>query len=144
MARTLHSDGMLSGLHHVGHLTEDYDETIDFYRDVLGGEIGETATVDDAVKVAFVEFPDLRIEVVAREERGTYLDDLMDELLDVSPYHLAVVVEDIEEAMLTCEEAGYTMYDTDPVEGLGPYVRAFVEPTAVPGLPIELVELEGE
>lgn len=135
---------MLSGLHHVGHITDDYDRTVQFYRDALGGTVGETATVGGAVSVAFVEWPSFRVEVVAREERGTYLDGLLDELLDVSPYHLAVTVSDIDTAMASVESAGYPMFDERPVEGLGPYVRAFIEPNAVPELPIEFVELEGK
>lgn len=135
---------MLSGLHHVGHLTDDYDRTIRFYRDVLGGTISEQISVKSAVTVSFVEWPQIRIEVVGREERGTYLDDLLDALADFSPYHLAVTVPDIEETMTDLRGNGYPMFDADPVDGLGPYVRAFVEPDAVPGLPIELVELDVE
>lgn len=132
---------MLSGLHHVGHVTTEYDRTIRFYRDALNGTVGETTTVGGAVSVAFVEWPSFRVEVVARDERGTYLDGLLDELLDVSPYHLAVIVPDIEEAIASLANVGYPMFDEQPVEGLGPYVRAFVEPHSTPGLPIELVEL---
>lgn len=133
---------MLSGLHHVGHVTDEYDRTVRFYQKALGGTVGETTTIGGAVNVAFVEWPSFRIEVVARDEHGTYLDELLDELLDASPYHLAITVPDIGEAITSLANEGYPMFDERPVEGLGPYVRAFVEPSAVPGLPIELVELE--
>lgn len=136
-------EGVFSGLHHVGHLTDEYESTMAYYRDVLGGDVRETTVVDDAVEVAFIEWPDFRVEVVGRSARGTYLDDLLDELSDVSPYHLATTVPDIEEAMAALQEEGYPMFDPEPVEGLGPYVRAFADPSAVPGLPIELVELDG-
>lgn len=136
--------GVLSGLHHVGHLTDDYERAMAYYRDALGGTVEETATVDGAVDVAFVTWSDFRVEVVGRTARGTYLDELLDELLDVSPYHLAVTVPDIAEAAAAMEAEEYPMYDAEPVDGLGPYVRAFVDPAAVPGLPLELVELDGE
>ena len=136
-------EDMFSGLHHVGHLTDEYEPTMTYYCDALGGTVRETTVVDDAVEVAFVEWPDFRVEVVGRRARGTYLDELLDELLDVSPYHLATTVPDIEEAMTSLQEEGYSMFDPEPVEGLGPYVRAFVDPSGVPGLPIELVELDG-
>jgi catechol 2,3-dioxygenase-like lactoylglutathione lyase family enzyme len=133
---------MLSGLHHFGHLADDYDRAMTYYCDVLGGTVEASTTVDDAVEVAFVSWPEFRVEVVARRERGTYLDDLLDELAEPVPYHLAVTVPDIEAAMDSLEGDGYPMFDAEPVEGLGPYVRAFVEPDAVPGLPVELVELD--
>lgn len=133
---------MLTDIHHLGHATEEYEQTIAYYRDVFGGTVAAHTTVDDAVRVAFVEWPAFRVEVVCRERRGTYLDPLLDELAAVSPYHLAVVVEDIDAAMAHAEREGFGMYDETPVEGLGPYVRAFVEPDAVPGLPVELVELD--
>lgn len=132
---------VLSELHHVGHLTDDYERAVTYYCDVLSGTIEETTTIEDAVEVAFIIWPGFRVEVVARKERGTYLDALLDDLTAVSPYHLAVTVPDVEEAMAGLERRGYPMFDEEPVDGLGPYVRAFVVPDAVPGLPLELIEL---
>ena len=133
---------MISDLHHVGHFAEDYDRTVEYYRDALGGAVGETSSIDGAVDVAFVEWTGFRVEVVARTERGTYLDGLLDALLEESRYHLAGTVPDIDAAMASLSDDGYPMFDERPVDGLGPYVRAFVRPDAVPGLPIELVELD--
>lgn len=135
---------MFSNTHHVGHLTDDFDDTLRYYRNVLGGTVAESSSVDGKVDVAFVEWPKFRIEVVSRHERGTYLDDLMDALLAESPYHLAVVVDDIEAAMAHFESHGIPMYDEEPVGGLGPYVRAFPDPAATSGLPVELIELDDE
>lgn len=132
---------VLSGLHHVGHLTHDFDQSLAYYRDALGGSVGEQTVVEDSVRVVFVEWPDFRVELVDASERGTYLDELLDALVAESPYHLAVTVPDIESAMSSLSENGYPLFDDEPVEGLGPYVRAFVEPDAVPGPPLELIEL---
>jgi catechol 2,3-dioxygenase-like lactoylglutathione lyase family enzyme len=133
---------MLTDIHHLGHVTDEFERTIAYYRDVFGGTVSDHTTVDGAVHVAFLEWPEFRVEVVCRERRGTYLDPLLDELGEVSSYHLAVVVDDIDAAMDGMEREGFPMYDETPVEGLGPYVRAFVEPSAVPGLPVELVALD--
>jgi len=135
---------MVTGLHHIGHLSEEYDQALAYYQDALGGTVAESTTVDGAVEVAFVEWPEFRIELVGRRERGTYLDELLDALLDESPYHLAVTVEDIADSAAALEAAGYPMFDPEPVGGLGPYVRAFVDPGVVPGPPLELIELDGE
>jgi len=130
---------MFERVHHVGQVVDDIEATTAFYEDVLDGAVTSSGSVDGKVDVAFVELPDCRTELICRHERGTYLDDLLDELVDPES-HVAFVVDDIAEAMATFEDAGHPMHDEEPVEGLGPYVRAFVEPSAVPGTPIELVE----
>lgn len=135
---------MLEGVHHVGQLVDDIDETTTFLAETLGGTVTETASVDDKVDVAFVELPEYRVELICRRERGTRLDDLLDALLEVSTTHTAFVVADIDAAMAAFENAGYPMFDAEPVDGLGPYSRAFVSPAAVPMSPIELVELDGD
>lgn len=135
---------MFEGLHHVGQIVDDIDETTAFYRDVLGGTVASTGSVDGKVDVAFVDLPAYRTELICRHRRGTYLDDLLDELVERSASHVAFVVSDIDAAMASFEDAGYPMYDEEPVGGLGPYVRAFVDPHEVPGTPIELVEKRSE
>lgn len=131
---------MFEGVHHVGQIVDDIEETTAFYEDVLDGTVTSSGSDDGKVDVAFVELPEYRTELICRHERGTYLDDLLDELVEKPESHVAFVVDDITAAMATFEDAGYPMYDEEPVDGLGPYVRAFVEPSAVPGMPIELVE----
>lgn len=133
---------MLEGVHHIGQLVDDIDETKTFLTETLGGTVTETASVDGKVDVAFVELPEYRAELICRRERGTRLDDLLDALLEVSPTHTAFIVADIDAAMGAFENAGYPMFDSEPVEGLGAYSRAFVSPAAVPMAPIELVELD--
>lgn len=132
---------MFETLHHVGQLVEDIDRVRTFYENVLGGEVTATADIEGKVEVAFVEVGGTAAELIARNERGTYLDDLLDAHQAVSDYHLAYVVEDIATVAADFEEAGYPMFDEEPVGGLGSYVRAFLDPAAVPGIPIELVEL---
>lgn len=61
----------------------------------------------------------------------------------VSPYHVAYTVSALEDAISRMEEAGFPMYDSEPVSGLGPYRRAFADPESVPGIPFEFVELTG-
>lgn len=135
---------MFESVHHVGQIVDDIEETTAFYEDVLDGTVTSSGSVDGKVDVAFVELPEYRTELICRHERGTYLDDLLDELVEKPESHVAFVVDDIAAAMATFEDAGYPMHDEEPVDGLGPYVRAFVEPSAVPGMPIELVEERAE
>lgn len=135
---------MISGIHHLGMIVDDYERTVAFYRDVVGGDLKTETSIDGKVDVAFIRIPGGRLELIARRERGTYLDELLDELGDHSQYHVAYTVPDIEAAMVTLDEHDVEMYNREPVGGVGAYVRAFVDPESVSGLPIELVELQDD
>lgn len=125
-------------------IVDDYEGTVAFYRDVMGGDLETETSIDGKVDVAFVRISGGRLELIARRERGTYLDELLDALGDHSRYHVAYTVPDIEAAMVTLDDHDVDMYNREPVGGVGAYVRAFVEPESVPGLPVELVELQDD
>lgn len=128
-------------IHHIGQFVDDHQATIDFYRDVCGGVVGETVSVDGRIDVTFITFSDHRVELISRTERGTELDGLIDYLLAESAYHVAYVVPDLIEAVEQFERYGISRYDDEPVSGIGAYNRMYVDPHEVPGIPIELVEL---
>lgn len=155
---------MITGVHHVGQVVEDFEAALSLYTDVLGATVFEQRDVtagdegnggtaengtgndpgdpnDPAVRMAFTEVPGYQVHLIARERRGTDIDSLLDSLLAVSPYHVAYAVPDMVEAIARTEEADFAMYDTEPVSGLGPYERAFADPESVPGVPFEFVEL---
>lgn len=133
---------MLTGVHHVGVIESDHKRALGFFVDVFDGTIEQTVEVNDRVIVTFVALPGLRIELITRRERGSDLDGILDELLAVSPSHIAFTVDDIDQAMATLKAAGYRMHDLTAVDGVGPYLRAFLHPADVPGIPVELVEPE--
>lgn len=143
---------MITGVHHVGQVVEDFDAALALYVDVLGATVferrdiegendSETEHADPAVRMAFTEVPGCELHLISRERRGTDLDPLLDSLLAVSPYHVAYTVPDIREIISRTERAGFEMLDPEPVSGLGPYRRAFADPESVPGIPFEFVEL---
>ena len=137
---------MITGVHHVGQIVEDFDAALTLTEDVLGATVferrdltieddagnanaaGSGDSTDPAVRMAFTEIPDCQLHLIAREERGTDIDPLLDSLLAASSYHVAYIVPDIREAIARVEAAGFEMYDTEPVSGLGPYERAFAVP----------------
>lgn len=133
---------MVDDLHHIGHVVDNFEQSIDYYTDILNGEVTHRGNVDEKVEVAFVDLPGYQMEVICRHERGTYLDGLLDTLLEESRYHVAFVVSNIEASMEAFDAKGYEMYNDEPVDGLGSYVRAFVDPSTTPGMPVELVEYE--
>jgi catechol 2,3-dioxygenase-like lactoylglutathione lyase family enzyme len=131
--------------HHVGQLVPDYEAALDLYEGVLGATVFETRTVrneagNPGVRMAFCELADRQIHLICRDRHGTEMDELLDTLAAVSPYHVAYLVSDLEGAIAAMDEAGFSMYDTHPTDGLGPYQRAFADPESVPGIPFEFIE----
>ncbi|MFC4440384.1 MULTISPECIES: VOC family protein [Natrialbaceae] len=131
---------MIDDLHHIGHIVDNLEQSVDYYTNILNGEVTQTGSVDEKVDVAFVDLPGYQMEVICRHERGTYLDGLLDTLLEQSRYHIAFAVSDIEASMEKFDTNGYEMYNNEPVDGLGSYARAFVDPSSTPGMPVELIE----
>lgn len=131
---------MLTGLHHVGQIVDDYEAALAFYRDVLGVRVIDENDIEGKVRLAFTELSNCQVHLIAREQRGSDIDGLFDSLLTVSPYHVAYTVSDIEDAIERVEASGHGMYDAEPTAGLGPYRRAFADPETTPGIPFEFVE----
>ena len=162
---------MITGVHHVGQVVEDFERALGLYEAVLGATVFERRDVeaendtDPAVRMALTRAPDCEAHLISREKRvllarssyalsgprlhkdlrqtvrGTDIDPLLDSLLAVSPYHVAYAVSDVREALSRMERVGFGMYDSEPVSGLGSYERAFANPGSVPGVPFEFVEL---
>ena len=138
---------MITGVHYVGQVVEDFERALGLYEDVLGATVFERRDVeaendtDPAVRMALTRAPDCEAHLICREKRGTDIDPLLDSLLAVSPYHVAYAVSDVREALSRMERVGFGMYDSEPVSGLGSYERAFANPGSVPGVPFEFVEL---
>lgn len=131
-------------IHHVGQIVDDYETVVAFYEQMFDGQVRDEVSVDGKVHAAFVELPDHAVEIVCRTERGTHLDGILDALTAQSRYHVAYDVPDIDAALDGFESEGYELFNDEPVEGLGAYVRAFVSPDATPGIPIELIETRPE
>lgn len=127
-------------LHHVGQLVAAYDEALELHRDVLGMPVVGTQRVSAGVRLAVLDAGNCQMHLIGRDDcRGDPIDDLLDALLESSPYHLAYAVDDIVAAMDRVRAAGYDLLTDDPEDGLGPYRRAFVHPGA-PSIPFEFVE----
>lgn len=135
---------MIEDINHIGMIVDDYEGTVAVYLDVMGGTVADEVSVDGKVDIALVGVAGGQLELIARRERGTYLDGLLDALLEQSPYHVAYEVSDMAVAMASLADHGIEMYNDEPVEGIGAYVRAFPDPASVPGLPFELVERRGD
>jgi len=125
---------------HIGIAVKDLAESLKFYVDVLGLEaIGTEVVSEQKVKVAFLPCGDSELELmeptdaqgpVAKfiEKRGEGLQ------------HIALRVDNIEEALALLQEKGLRLIDKKPRYGAGGARIAFLHPRVTNGVLLELTE----
>ncbi len=125
---------------HIGIAVKDLEETISFYRDVLGLEVGGTEVVEEQkVKVAFLPVGDSEIELL----ESTTEDGPIARFIEKNGeglQHVAFKVENIKEAIEYMESKGMRMIDKEPRYGAGGAKIAFVHPKSSHRVLVELTE----
>ncbi|HVL48641.1 MAG TPA: methylmalonyl-CoA epimerase [Candidatus Thermoplasmatota archaeon] len=126
---------------HLGIAVADIAKAKRVYEDILGLKLThEEVVADQGVKTYFYPIAGLKLELlesidpegaIARfiEKRGQGLQ------------HVAVEVEDIEEALAELAAKGVPLIDKVPRKGVENSRIAFVHPKATEGVLLELVEL---
>lgn len=126
---------------HLGIAVADVAEAKKVYEDLLGLKLTrEEVVTDQGVRTYFYPLAGVKLELlesitpdgpIARhiEKRGAGLQ------------HLAVEVEDIEEAIASMKAKGVRMLDERPRKGVEDSKIAFVHPKDTHGVLLELVEL---
>jgi methylmalonyl-CoA/ethylmalonyl-CoA epimerase len=131
---------------HLGIAVKSIEETLKFYRDMLGLTLADSEIVaDQGVEVAMLPIGESRIELlqpisaespVARflEKRGAGI------------HHICIEVDDIRAQLAQLKAAGAQLIDEQPKRGAGGHLIAFVHPKSSSGVLIELVQkgIEGE
>lgn len=125
---------------HIGIAVKNLDETLKFYTDILGLELGGTEIVEDQkVKVAFLPVGDTEVELL----ESTSPDGPIAKYIEKNGegiQHIAFKVDDIEEAIKYMEEKGMRMIDQSPRYGAGGAKIAFVHPKSSHRVLVELSE----
>ncbi|MBI4361902.1 MAG: methylmalonyl-CoA epimerase [Euryarchaeota archaeon] len=124
---------------HVGIAVKSLDEAVKLYT-ALGLRVSHTETVEDQkVKTAFLPVGETNLELlestspdgpVARtiEKRGEGV------------HHVAICVDNIDEALQAARRAGLTLVDEKPRTGAHGARIAFVHPKSTRGVLLELCE----
>ena len=125
---------------HIGIAVESIEQWIGFYRDVLGLEYGGSEEVpEQKVKVAFLTIGESSIELL----EPTSYDSPIAKFLEKRGggiHHIAMQVEDIEDALARHHKAGARLIDETPRIGAHGMKIAFVHPKASGGVLLELCE----
>lgn len=123
---------------HVGIAVKNLDETVKFYEDALGVKCTGTEVVEEQkVRVAFMPLGDCELEFL----ESTAPDGPIAKHIEKNGegiQHLALRVDDIEDALKVMDEKGIRMIDKTPRYGAGKAKIAFMHPKASKGILLEL------
>ncbi|PLX32502.1 MAG: methylmalonyl-CoA epimerase [Clostridiales bacterium] len=124
---------------HIGIAVKDLEKALEFY-EALGMKADGTEVVEEQkVKVAFLPTGDSEIELLeSTSEDGPIARHI--EKKGEGIQHLALRVENIEEAIADLMEKGVRMIDQKPRYGAGGAKIAFVHPKSTNGILLELTE----
>jgi methylmalonyl-CoA/ethylmalonyl-CoA epimerase len=129
----------LATIAHIGIAVERIDDSLAFYRDVLGLEPEHGPEIRDGATIVSLPFGDSQVELL---EPLTPDGPIARFLARRGPgiHHVCYRVSDLDQALARCREAGYRLVDETPRIGYGGKRIAFVHPKATTGILIELTE----
>ena len=124
---------------HIGIAVKDLEKALEFY-ETLGMEAEGTEVVEEQkVRVAFLPTGDSELELLeSTSPDGPIAKHI--EKKGEGIQHLALRVENIEEAIADLMEKGVRMIDEKPRYGAGGAKIAFVHPKSTNGILLELTE----
>ena len=125
---------------HIGIAVRDIEEALKLYTDIFNLEIKKIEEFKDLkVKIAFLPVGEVMVELVQPTSTDAPLAKRIRENGE-GLYHLALRVENIDEAIQKMKQSGIEMRDNEPrLGGMGSKI-AFSKPDSTHNVMIELVE----
>jgi methylmalonyl-CoA/ethylmalonyl-CoA epimerase len=127
---------------HIGIAVKNMDEALKLYRDVLGLKMVDTEVVEEQkVKVGFLPVGDSEIELL----ESTAPDGPVAKFIESRGegiQHIALRVDNIEQALEELKAKGFRLIDEKPRYGAGKARIAFLHPKATGGILLEISERE--
>jgi len=131
-----------SHIEHIGIAVKNLEETIKYYEEVLGLTCYNIEEVkDQKVKTAFFKVGDTKIELLESTDPEGPISKFIEKKGE-GIHHLAIRVENLEEALETMKARGMRLIDEKPRYGAGGAKIAFVHPKTAGGVLLELSERE--
>lgn len=108
---------MIKGIHHLAYVVEELDEGIKLMKDGFGLELLGTVSLSyRGVKVAVFRLGDLLLELICPVKPGPVQEFL--EKNGPGFFHIALEVDDINEAIEQCKLKGIKLKDEKPGPGI--------------------------
>jgi methylmalonyl-CoA/ethylmalonyl-CoA epimerase len=127
---------------HIGIAVKNIDEAAKFWEDTLGMKILERETVaEQKVTVAFIPCGDSEVELL----ESTCPDGPIAKFIEKNGegiQHIALRVENIEEALAELKAKDVRLIDEVPRKGAGGAQIAFLHPKATGGILLEISQRE--
>ena len=127
----------VKGIDHVAIVVRDVQEGCKIWRD-MGFDVEEEVVEEQGVRVGIVRMGDERIEILEPLNEKSPVYKYLDKRGE-GIHHLAIKVENIEDALRYLELKGYRLIDREPRIGAGGKKIGFVHPKSAKFL-LELVE----
>ena len=125
---------------HIGIATGGIDEAAEFWREALGLNVPETEEVaDQKVRVAMLPIGESRIELLEATSEDSPISKFLQKR-GPGIHHIAVGVDNINEALARLKQKGARLIDEEPRVGAGGCLVAFVHPSSAGGVLLELVQ----
>ncbi|MDE3130521.1 MAG: methylmalonyl-CoA epimerase [Acidobacteriota bacterium] len=131
---------MLHALDHTAIAVADLDQSLPFYREVLGLPLAHRETLaEQGVEAALLDIGDSHVELLAPLGPQTAVARF---LAKRGPglHHVAYRVDDIEGTLASLSAAGVRLIDQRPRRGIRGSRVAFLHPRAAGGVLTEIVE----
>lgn len=125
---------------HIGIAVKSLAEAVKVYEQAMGLTLAGYDTVEEqGVRVAMLDIGESRIELVEPTRPDSPIEKFMAKRGE-GIHHIAVRVENIEEALARLKAAGVRLIDDKPRRGAHNTRIAFVHPASTHGVLMELVE----
>jgi methylmalonyl-CoA/ethylmalonyl-CoA epimerase len=131
---------MFAAIDHTGIAVADLEQSLAFYRDVLGMPlVHREALPDQGVDAALLDIGDGHVELIAPLGPDTGVARFLEQR-GPGLHHLAYRVDDIEATLASLSAAGVRLIDERPRAGIRGSRVAFLHPAATGGVLTEIVE----
>ncbi len=131
---------MLEKIDHIGVAVRDLDQSLAFYRDMLGLEVaGVEEVAEQKVRVAFLPVGESKVELL----ESTAPDGPVAKFIESKGegvQHIAFRVNNLEEKLAQLKAKGVRLIDEQPRYGAGGARIAFLHPKSTGGVLVELCE----
>ena len=125
---------------HIGIAVRSLAEATKIYEDVIGLKVsGYDEVEDQRVRVAMVPVGEGRIELLEPTDEQSPIEKFMAKRGE-GIHHIALSVDNIEEALERFKAAGARLIDATPRQGAHKTRIAFIHPSTTHGVLLELVE----
>jgi methylmalonyl-CoA epimerase len=125
---------------HIGIAVKSLAEAVKVYQDAIGLDLSGYDEVDDqGVRVAMLTIGESRIELLEPTREDSPIEKFMMKRGE-GIHHIAVRVDDIEQALERLKASGVRLIDSTPRRGAHNTRIAFIHPSSTHGVLLELVE----